>query len=554
MKNNYTPKSLFTDTDIGQLPFDKQVVKSHRTKGVTVEYIYFTGRKCEDGISIIYGVIAYQKLNQPAIIFIGEIGKRIDEDNLIYWARQGYTTICIDYAGDMGQGAHTIYPDSIFYANLNQAGRYLRYVDYDAKRTTWYEYDYNTLRAISLLEKEYGADKIVLCSQGGKASKVAVHTLAFNSNICSGAIAFGNVWEEYNGNRREIDGMTASQLTDSIEKMEEEERWLAGICTQTYLVDVHQPVFLITGANSTKTNMLDNRAGMSRCPNRYSRSWFVPNLIDNIVDEVRKNLQEWFQLTMHSRPVPPEPKVSIKRKEGRITAVAQGSVDNTSISYALSLDDKKGKYWITPALDTEEDCVKTDIVVYDSNATLTIFANTTNNGFTCSSEPLSIKLGNYSNLVEQKLPKLLYANTQDITQFMPIVIDNNQVYTVDQTLKIKKGAFNIKGCAGRNIATFALGQYAFDTIKDCSLSMDIYSAQPQDIEISYVVNWGESNQEIFTKTVNLVGGQLWQKIILQPREFKTKIGKVGDVQSSSNISVLIINAPQEVCINNVIFV
>ncbi len=552
----YTPKTLFEDYDRSG-EFDVTVIKKEQVEGVTVEHFYFNGNKKQMGVTRVYCICAYKERPAPCVIRIGEIGKKHDINGLIYFAKLDFFTLAIDYSGDAGRGAHTIYPQDADYANLPRAGRHMEYADLTARDTTWFEWDINTLRLIDLVfEKKYAKDnKLALYSVGQFASRVAVHVLASDKRVLSGAVAFGNIWEETIRKMSRIEQLSVSDLNKSMEELDEEERWLSAMAPQGYLQYITQPLYLITGANSGYTSIIENRAAMKRCKNARSRHLYIKDALDTVSDEDLQNVARWFTICFEEvKNIPVEPRLSFRTKGGELyCAVKKDEKGEIRLFYTNGNTDSKIFNWRQCEIVKEENFVKGRVVFYDKETPVTAYATAKLNGLLISSDPETV-YPRYYDAKESQKSRILYQQEEKTGSFIPLAVEGGEVHSLAKPLEWAEGPFGIKGVKGKSLGTFAVTEYPFSS-GDSFLSFDVFCLKEGELDCYLLTNWGESYQEIFVKRVNLTGGQLWQKVKGDFKDFKcVQIGsKAFDSSKKEKINLLSFSSKEEIIINNVIF-
>ncbi|MEG1528256.1 MAG: hypothetical protein RR248_01475 [Clostridia bacterium] len=544
----FTPPTLFEDVDF-DYEFEPTIIKQQTVDNTTIQHFYINGRRCGDAITRIYGVLAYQTASAPVIIVVGEVGKAIDISLLEYWATNGFVAVSIDYAGDIGIGFHTVYPLATQYANLNKAGRHLKYVDTTARDTSWYEYDFSTRRIIQYMLNNYCQNNLIgICSLGGIADKIAIHTLATCKELLCGAIIFGSLWDKV----EEISpDLNIDKLTNTIEALDQKERWLSGICSQSYLQYVSQPIYLLTGVNSTKTNILDNNQGLYRCKNICSQALYINGLIDIITPNVLENIKNWFLTNFsNQQSTLKKPKVSFNTRKGQLYAKVSNFKDVT-ISYTVSDISGSALSWRRANIVQEGSNTLGFIDVFDINSTITVLATVNCNGVFVSSDPHTILANKYKIRVKNK-SRIFYQNASGLGNFLPLVYDQNSAYTSFEPLSVGIGAYGISGICGKHFGTFEILEYAFNE-RDSYIMLDIYSAIASQVTLCIITNWASANQCAYSKSLQLCGGRLWQKTKIDLTDLKSPQGKPFDIADIHKISLLLIDADQQIILNNILF-
>lgn len=550
MNDVLTPLSIWKDIDFS-LPFDEGIVSQRTEEDITEQKLYFTGRKIGDTHSRVYAVIAYKKLPAPCIICVGRLDRRVDTDFIKYWAKQGYCVMGIDYGGNLGEGAHTIYPDEISYANYYLAKRHLTNVDQTVYQTTWFEYDYNTKRAIQYLfdHNMVENDNCGIVSYGEESSTVAIHLLGTDKRLKTGIIMFGSIWED----ARKISDMSGIEnydISKKVEETEEEERYLLGICKQSYLQYVTQPIYLISSANTWGTSLSQNFAAMARCPNRNSKAVFVPNYVDKAPRELFGRIVWWFDYIFNGKEIPKKPKLRIFTGKSGVSVSVMAKSANIYYSQKV-----RGQYiyWQEAETTRTEESVKAKIVAYPDTESIAVYATVIEDDLVMSSAISYLNFTDDDNVARTRRDRLLYSFKVRETQFVPLLINNKESYSPVDEVEQKVGAFGLSGICGKEFGTFALSEYPFNEATDTFLAFDAYSPQPQKVIVKLVANWSKENRAVFSQTVQLVGGEVWQKVKLELRDFKFDNSVLFDNKILQQLEVLCFSAQEKFCVNNILF-
>lgn len=548
MKEVFTPLSLWKDTDFSA-EFDTETVSSKEENGVTLKKIYFNGRKVGDHNSRVYALLAYKTLPAPCVVLVGRLDRCVDQDFVLYWAQLGFCVISVDYGGSLGMGAHTIYPPEIAYANYLQAGRHLTHVDETAKETSWYEYDFNTMRAVEYLFANNMAEdgKIGLCSYGEKGSTIAVHVLAVEKRLKTGIIMFGSIWEDDREIREIGELIEEENISKKVEQVEEVERYFSGICKQSYLQYVAQPIYLVCSANTWGTPLAQNFAAMGRCPNRNSKALFISDYVDKAPKDLFDRVHSWLSIVFADDILPKKPQVKFSNGKNGLFA----SVEAQKAQFYFSRKTKgRYVYWEKSAATVQDGTVKAKIETFSDTESVAVYATVYQDDLVMSSPVYfqNIKCGS-----KAKPDRLLYAANVKETQFVPLIVNEKESYSPVEEVTKEKGYLGIYGLHGKNFGTFAIAEYPFNVDTDSLLIFDAYSPAPQQITVKIVVDWSNSERMIFSKTVQLVGGDLWQKVSIGLKDFKYNNIVLFDNKLLTSAEVLCFESQEKIFVNNILF-
>ena len=119
-------------------------------------------------------------------------------------------------------------------------------------------------------------------------------------------------------------------------------------------------------------------------------------------------------------------------------------------------------------------------------------------------------------------------------------------------MKTAEGAFGIKGVCGSCMGTFAISDDRILRDEQSLLSMNIYSETPQHLNIFLLYDWGEENQAVYVREAELVGGELWQKILVSDADFKLlETGR--PLRNGGRLCGICFEAEKEFVLTNLLF-
>lgn len=560
MKELLTPLSIWKDYNACVLPLDLTIFKEEKVNGVTLQHLYFNGRRIGNDTVRVYAVVGFVDKSNLGLVIVGQPQLAVSVDSVVFWARKGYTVVTVDYAGDLGllgQGRHTVYPESISYANSLQSDRHATHVDESVVDTVWYEYAINTMRAVTLLSDEdyCGASASVVLFGEGRGNKTALHTLAADKRIKAGAILFGNLWEyeeEVIIDKSDIDNLQNEELSEKMEIADEQQRWLMGIAPQSYLQYITQPLYFITGTNSGKTDLGNNELALNRLVNSSCRSFIVPRMLETVTTKVAITLQKWYDEVLSGSKICDAPKLSFCNNKGILTVNVKSKSETLDLFYARG-GNNTGRNWVYANVTRTDSGYTAELDIYDENIPVSVFANSYFDGMWISSDLVTVTpkaMGNNWKLMSPS--KLLYSGSMGRAEFTPLQITERGVEYVDEHLICAKGHLNIAGVKGKHFGTFALGENKVIRNNESVLTFDVYSGNSQQMSVYIVQFWATSEQTVFKKTVNLLGGALWQKVMIEAKDFKSKQNDTLE-NVDGGLDVLCFEADSDVIVNNIFF-
>ena len=114
-----TAQALWKDYDLRALPLSETVLSIEHKERYTIEYIYFNGEATVDGCTRIYAQL-YTPSSIPSgasVVLMNDVDEPFDTTYVDLLVSCGYTVLVVDYAGKRDEGRHTLYPQSLSYAN-----------------------------------------------------------------------------------------------------------------------------------------------------------------------------------------------------------------------------------------------------------------------------------------------------------------------------------------------------------------------------------------------------------------------------------------------------
>jgi len=571
---SYTPISLWKDFDPESYPYEATLFRQETVDGFVVQTYVFTGEKVGKQCSrVLAKVVFKQSRKKLPVMMVVDPFERINVPLLCNWAKQGYLAIAIDYLGER-EGEEcmmTIYPRSMSYANIDQAKDKLRSVNGDARKCCWYQWTLNTRRAIAFVKTldNVDADNIGIYSiRGGNI--IVIQAMAMDKNIKTGAVMYGNLWENFE--QITVSGVNtdAKTLKENVEMMENNDEWLAAISPQSYLSYIKQPFFTCVGTNSPKTDMDRTYECLSRMGNDGNGVvLFVPRAMDSMLSLYMKNLEKWFAQQL----LPTESKFDIRdvdivisahNNNGQIEIVAESDSHFSSIDLYYCRDKQRTngtRNWVCQSMTKSSSNVfVTALKLYDDKTPVIAFCNATfRNDVRVSSNLLKFVPNKKFEKEEIKVvPRspVIYVGDQGTAEFTPMTPMGTQrgPFVDENPVSQACGPFDIAGLYGTRMGSFIIGDDCMLVGNNSLLMMDVCSNEAQEMNIYFVVDWGKDSLTVYKHTCKLRGGANWQKITLGADEFKDDThGRTIKELEFSKASVICFEAEEGVVLNNIIF-
>lgn len=589
-----TPVALWKGFDPDAEELNPRRVRSFTRDGVVFEYAYFTGRT-KDNLTTRVACLSARPDNigkkKLPVVIVCDIARNIDEDTLSYWAKKGFAAFAVDYKGaDFGKegqkcgtevfgridsyeedggslsaGLSTIYPVGMEYCNLSVAEKDLKSVEYGADNTCWYEWTLNTRRAVSYaLSFDFADGKRIGIYGSHLGNIIAMQTLAMDGRIAAGAELYGTLKEEHVSRLEGEEALEreSGNLVDFLEKSDNEDVWYAAVSPQSYLNYVTKPFYTCIGTNSSSSAPDATMEMLFRMNNdNEGIAVFAPRLMDGAPSFYRDNLARWFKNIFEGKTVKNDAvTLSAVCEKGKIYVEAAryrnqgGGVANAEVYYSRSRRSvNSARNWVL-AKKVEGEALRFNLEIFDADTPVRAFLNVTyKNGISMSFNMPEFVPSALGKVSLSPKTKIILRGAEE-NEFVPMNHTGRQtaVFVDAHPVKTAEGAFGIKGVCGSCMGTFAISDDRILRDEQSLLSMNIYSETPQHLNIFLLYDWGEENQAVYVREAELVGGELWQKILVSDAD--SKLLETGrPLRNGGRLCGICFEAEKEFVLTNLLF-
>ena len=530
----------------GQL--DEDVVQVDEFGDFIYKQIYFNSIKFKDGVCRNFGVFAYPKSivkPMPCILLIHDFGAKIEYSYMDYFLNLGIAVFMVDSFGNVNSNSenidtrHTIFPPSHSYLNYH-AER----VDDDTlplEDSYWFNMTLIQRHALKYLRSntEIDPNKIAVFSFG--ISSICGFQLSF----CEKYLAFSCCFH-YGGWKG------FESLSNNIEA--HKVKYIMATAPQTYSPLAKTPLFFI---GSTNTDLCDS----DRCFDTMARAngevtsflYLSPNYIHTLDHFATRNMRLILNKYLLGAdiviPTTPHLKYEITDDEILFSCISDEEFPVSSISILYTQGDKPShlRSYVQQEMVKVAGSYTVNIAVSSSLSTIA-FANVKySNGISISSKYLKIEPfgtglkkttvvcsgtdNSFFSLGALKFPKA------------------NQFFKEKNPVTMALGAFDIYGVQAPRLATFQIGNPLL-LKKSKSISLQIYSENPQEIRL--ILSCSQSSEQSFSSNIKMVGGDLWQQIILKDTDFVSANLKY--LESFEEINLMFFVSEYNFLVSNISFV
>lgn len=546
MSELITQKTLWENFDPSAEPLDAVSVRTEVKDGLTFKQLYFTSASFEDGTKTRAFAMVCHKGDKPsknAVLLIDDYTKPVSEDDLHFFAENGFTAMAIDLKGRVSKGKHTVYAPSEEFCNADVA-KSLFYVDDGIRNNKLYRYAVMCMRAVTYLTQNEEAKNVSVVTVG-LGTYVGTIVLAIDSRVTNGAIIFGALYRAYaDGKQADADFSDKEELVAHLQYDEKRQLWLMGLAPQSYAMQIKVPVYIITSANSELGNVEDISRMFYRV-NDESRLLVLPNTIEHLNDFYAKSVINWCK---GKKPEEELAVISHCDENGcyYVTTNSTASAKKLSVWYCVQTNSRT-KHWMRAPIARVGGELRAKLKLYEKNCEVLAFALL--DADVAISSPLTkIKVQNANNLI---LPSnIIFSGTGD-QELIPFDVQGRW-RGCDLSYEKAPGYLGIVGAKGNAFATYAISDNNIRRSISYTISFDICCAVKQTLTVS-VVHGFETQRQVFSREIQLIGDGKWQRVVADEKDFKRDTdGK--SIPSGENCELLMIWANEPFIINNIIIV
>lgn len=543
MEKVLTSTVLWQDFDAEKENLDVNILNVAEDEYVT-KSVYFTGRKVSDGETRVFAETCGKLGKNPkqAVLLIDDYSKRIDEEELRFWADNGFLAMSVDFAGRREKGGYTIYPESLGYCNADNAGDYFLFGE-TVRESKIYEYALNCMRAVTYLLKEAKVKSVSVVTVK-KGARVGVIVLGTDSRVTNGTVIFNSLYAEYppyRPNKKSKDG--EGSLEERLAYEDRSQSWTTGLAPQTYAMQIKVPVYFILSANSPYVDLVSANKMFYRL-NDSCRILMLPMVLDYIPDEYAQGIVKWCKNAIVSEDISLR-KYSDASGDNYVKLNTKLPVSKLKLWYSRNVNGR-ARNWVSAPLKKTEDGYLAELDVYCEESSVLAFAFAS--GSVNYTTPLcEIKISNPRKV--KITTRSIYVGTCE-SNLVPLV-RKDVWHGKNNTVEFIASYLNIKGAKSTGLATFAINDPSVRRNENFTVSFDICCSVKQDLTVFAMSDFGFENV-VYKSVVRLIGDGKWQRITVE--EFKFKMDDGRQMSEDAQVQMLAFAADDEFVINNVFLV
>ena len=537
MNKLLTPKEVWQEYREEE-PFHISVVKEYKKQGILYKHFYFTSRRIEKegkivGTVRVYGILALQEHPSPVILILPHKTKGVQAEWVDFWLQRGYSAMSVDFSGVVGEFS-TVYPQCVQYA-IPQTARPDTQTGETARESAWYEWVYLARRAVQLLTNLKSVEKIGVFGLGSGSDIAWI--LASTVPAVSAVVAmFGGGWLTYQGYDKYSQD-NEPPFDDAIQT------FVVGLSAEIYAPFARTPILYIGGSNDKSTPIERACDTLVRVPeNTVSRFCFNPNLRNYVSHRCSNSPVLWFNKFLKGKgTIPVEPRILLQPKEPYNVLVQVDSgmlIDAVEIYYSEGEITPQYRYWKkaeavnfagVPAGGAlpdngENNVYYATIQPIRKNVPVFFYANVYYATGLCLSTPLVVENSDAFQSSEAVKSRVVYGGGKEL----PFTCSRKSDYSPtcflsDDPVHFVNGPDGVKGVTCRlGVASFKIASDEILFGEDSRIAFDIASRKPMTLTVSVTKKMGTVT-EVYTSDVELQGGNVWERVILE----KTKLKKQG---------------------------
>lgn len=561
MANTFlTPVTLWKDFD-DSLPLEEETLSERREKGAVIREVRFLGREAGGDRVKIYAqyVLPEGEERFPAVMILFEAGCPFDEAFVGRFVARGYGVLCVDYCGENGTQAHTVYPSCIDYANYVRAGSHLDRAEPSARETSWYEWAGVARYAAKFLSTRgevirFGA--IGLRTGGEVLFKIAPYApISCMISVCAAG------WLAYRGLEKFADG--EQKVFD-----EEHHRFIAGIDSQSYAPYVRCPVLLLSAVNDKKHDYDRVYDTFQQINPEVQKAFLYSSHGNGLIGmHSLADVDLFLDKYLKERSVFLSGPIGLSVEEdaegnlvARATFDAEGELHECGIFYTERITGSHARDWTrvmgNPA-SVRESVGTFPLELYEksSRALVYAFANYSNNFSVTSKIQEVVVRKPYKNMCVKS--RIVYSSERDslngVSGFRRRARSVADCFADGRGVdaKLLPGYGGIMGAtAEAGLVSYRVNEPRYSAPEGASLRLDAYCGQDASLKVTFYFDDDEENG--YSAEARVAGGGKWKSILFDASDFKSANG--AHLESFVGALSVVFVGSAEVLVNNIVWI
>ena len=487
---------------------------------------FFTAENCTDGKVRAFVNVCFDKRwidPRPAVLVISSHSRLKDALSLTKDFIDTGCVVChLDFNGSFDGDYNTVFPESLEYAKYPECNQHLDHIEGSAKNSPWFQWAKIVRRAITLLEDHPLIDENRIGILGiSKGAQVAWQVAGMDGRVCALVAVNGGGYLWRSGAHRFTMG--------NVPTTDEERAFSTGVGAETYARLVSCPTCYVVATNNRYADVDRAEALIDLVPATAKTLMISRGTDDQLTSSVYESVKSWLKrnLTHDTDPVK-MPSLNYEVVDGSLYLVLEGEkeFDKKQIAISYGEPDPTQRFWTTleDGQKIGENKYAYKVPVFNADELITAFATVSVdkvNELTCSPVigVVPSKCGVKANTAPIVDDRIIYTGYMGLGRFSS---ESNNVILADDNLTCEIGPFNIKGISVKEgrLVMYRNTREQFSSQRDAVLQFDAFSMDDRTVQVNV-----HAQDEVYTASVKLIGGEFWQKVSLSALDFKNQYGK-----------------------------
>lgn len=553
-----TPTALWKDFVIEE-DLTIEVIEEEKKDDLLITRLYLNGRTVKDGRVKIYGVLARNAgvISAPAILAVQDVENGADATLVERLAKEGYIAFTVDLAGEYrNREYHTVYPESLSYANYNAEKFHEKKIDGDVADTWWYEWGCALKYAYAFLKNQCFVSKTGVIGINGAATPLW-YVVATEKDVACAVFVSNAGWRGYEGIYK-FENVAEPQFDDA------EFKYLAAADPQAYARHVACPTYILSPTNSAEFDLDRACDTLSRIDEKYySAADYCAGAREAVDYACYKSALVFLSKYLNGVNVELPSAVSIKAEiaDNKISVEATPDLNGlkTLSLYASEGESKPSvRCWQKVASAEKEEKFVFEYRPYHDSQMVCFYAKATySSGFSRCSPVIYKKFSKEEVSVSQKdriifTSRIKYGETAFSPSRENLLPPVGIELVKTEGAELKKGSMDMSGLScPRGVLTFKINAEKFRPSDGMMLMFDVCGKTPKEFTVKLIADYFGKKTEYAAK-VAMVGGDVWQNVKIEQNKFKTFEGMI--LKSYEKIQAIEFVTDGECMINNALWV
>lgn len=486
-----------------------------------------------------------------AILILPSLREANYMDQLTTIVREGYVCCVLDYCGVLNDDIHTSFPKELAFAKYPDCEMYLDQISDNARNTPWFVWAKIVRRAITLIENMPIVEKEHIGILGiGTGAEIGWQVVGIDKRVRAFVAVNGGGYRWAFGTGRFTKGNVFSS--------EDQTAFSTGVGAETYAKFITCPTLFI-GSKSSVFNDVDRMADILELVKSNAKQLIISSAGgDQITKKEFGAMLKWlranFALTGDEIKFPT---IAFEVEEGRLYCRVHSqykAIHKTlHINYGEELSTYR--YWQSVELDQKVGVHEyiENIPVYDIDELIVAYATFEYPDGNIMSTKVIGTIPSKLDIKQHdekgtRSNRIIYDGSMGLGSFSSVT---NETVLSDDNIYLASGPFNIQGItAKKGDILLCRNSKEMSFVSNMSaIHIDAYSKEARSLTVSIL---SFADFKTYSVTVELQGGEFWQKLLLECSDFKSSEGRT--LQKFATSKLLTIHDVGGVILNNFLWI